>query len=119
MSELRLEQVTENLIFKWRDAIKDALRMNLKVDFAMEHLRKVARAFIGLMERRKLDDMASGIPSLEGQFSAGKRSIVRYLKCPRYIWMLLKSSLARLSSGVCFESLPTRGVAYARNRSPI
>ncbi|KAK8644886.1 hypothetical protein V6N13_118748 [Hibiscus sabdariffa] len=63
---------TVKKIIEWRDAIKDALRMNLKVDFAMEHLRKVARAYIGLMERRKLDDMASGIPSLEGQFSAGK-----------------------------------------------
>ncbi|GMJ05809.1 hypothetical protein HRI_004250100 [Hibiscus trionum] len=72
MSELRLEQVTENMILKWRDAIKDALRVRFKVDFAMEHLKKVACAYIGLMERRKLDSMASKISNLEAQLSVGK-----------------------------------------------
>ncbi|XP_039031718.1 uncharacterized protein LOC120166536 [Hibiscus syriacus] len=73
MSDLRLEQVTEDLILKWRDAIKDALRINFKVEFAMEHLKKVARAYIGLMEHRKLmDNMASRISNLEAQPSDGK-----------------------------------------------
>ncbi|XP_017604739.1 uncharacterized protein LOC108451576 [Gossypium arboreum] len=34
MHDLRLEQITECRILKWRDAVKDALRMNFKVDFS-------------------------------------------------------------------------------------
>ncbi|KAH1063609.1 hypothetical protein J1N35_028596 [Gossypium stocksii] len=41
----------------WRDATKDAVRINFKVDFTVEHLKKIACAYIGLMECRKLDNM--------------------------------------------------------------
>ncbi|KAB2086606.1 hypothetical protein ES319_A04G044100v1 [Gossypium barbadense] len=72
MSNLRLEHVTEDLILKWRDAIKDALRINFKVDFAMEHLKKIACAYIGLMERQKLDSAGLRISKLEAELSAAK-----------------------------------------------
>ncbi|TYG71478.1 hypothetical protein ES288_D05G400000v1 [Gossypium darwinii] len=72
MSNLRLEHVTEDLILKWRDAIKDALRVNFKVDFAMEHLKKIACAYIGLMERQKLDSAGLRISKLEAELSAAK-----------------------------------------------
>ncbi|OMO67602.1 hypothetical protein COLO4_30083 [Corchorus olitorius] len=41
MDDLRLEEVTENKMLKWRDVIKDALRLKFNVQFAMEHLRKL------------------------------------------------------------------------------
>ncbi|KAG4149595.1 hypothetical protein ERO13_D05G343433v2 [Gossypium hirsutum] len=72
MSNLRLEHVTEDLILKWRDAIKDALRINFKVDFAMEHLKKIACAYIGLMERQKLDSAGLRISKLEAELSIAK-----------------------------------------------
>ncbi|KAL1102615.1 hypothetical protein V6Z11_D05G377200 [Gossypium hirsutum] len=72
MSNLRLEHVTEDLILKWRDAIKDALRINFKVDFAMEHLKKIACAYIGLMERQKLDSAGLRISKLEAALSTAK-----------------------------------------------
>ncbi|XP_017603550.1 uncharacterized protein LOC108450437 [Gossypium arboreum] len=73
MSNLQLEQVTEDLILKWRDAIKDALRINFNVDFAMEHLKKIACAYIGLMELRKLDNVGLRISKLESELSAEKK----------------------------------------------
>lgn len=47
MEDLELHQVTETKMLKWRDAIKDALRVNFKVEFAMSHLKKIARAYFG------------------------------------------------------------------------
>ncbi|MBA0721748.1 hypothetical protein Golax_009257 [Gossypium laxum] len=73
MHDLRLEQITECRILKWRDAIKDALRMNFKVDFAMEHLKKIACACIGLMERQRLEEVALRISKLEAELSANKK----------------------------------------------
>ncbi|KAA3453088.1 Ocs element-binding factor 1 [Gossypium australe] len=73
MHDLRLEQITECRILKWRDAIKDALRMNFKVNFAMEHLKKIACAYIGLMERQRLEEVALRISKLEAELSASKK----------------------------------------------
>ncbi|XP_039072155.1 uncharacterized protein LOC120219409 [Hibiscus syriacus] len=73
MSDLRLEHVTEGLILKWRDVIKDALCMNFKVEFAMEHLKKIACAYIGRMEHSK-------ILKLEAQLSATKEEHSKILK---------------------------------------
>ncbi|KAH1064018.1 hypothetical protein J1N35_029005, partial [Gossypium stocksii] len=50
MRNLRQEQVTEGLMLKWRVAIKDVLCINFKVDFAMEHLKKISCAYISSME---------------------------------------------------------------------
>ncbi|TYJ01674.1 hypothetical protein E1A91_A13G170600v1 [Gossypium mustelinum] len=47
MEDLELHQVTETKMLKWRDAIKDALRVNFKVEFAMSHLKKIAQAYFG------------------------------------------------------------------------
>ena len=49
MEDLQLDQVTEKKMLKWRDAIKDALRINFNVDFAMHHLIGIARAYFGRM----------------------------------------------------------------------
>ncbi|KAB2086617.1 hypothetical protein ES319_A04G044300v1 [Gossypium barbadense] len=73
MHDLRLEQITECRILKWRDAIKIALRGNFKVNFAMEHLKKIACAYIGLMEHQRLEEVALRISKLEAELSASKK----------------------------------------------
>ncbi|XVE63411.1 hypothetical protein DITRI_Ditri07aG0018300 [Diplodiscus trichospermus] len=47
MEDLELHHVTEEKLLKWRDAIKDALRINFKVGFAMHHLKRIACAYFG------------------------------------------------------------------------
>lgn len=64
MEDLELHQITEEKLLKWRDAIKDALRINFKVDFAMHHLKKIARAYfgrIGSQVLQTLDDKLSAL----------------------------------------------------------
>ncbi|MBA0866873.1 hypothetical protein Goshw_025244, partial [Gossypium schwendimanii] len=72
MTNLRHEQVTEGLMLKWRDAIKNVLRINFKVDFAMEHLKKISFAYISSMERQKLENVGLRISKLEAKLSAMK-----------------------------------------------
>ncbi|XVE58078.1 hypothetical protein DITRI_Ditri04bG0141600 [Diplodiscus trichospermus] len=50
MSSLQLEHVDDKKILLWRDAINGALFMNFKVEFAIEHSKKIARAYFGLKE---------------------------------------------------------------------
>ncbi|KAB2043947.1 hypothetical protein ES319_D01G055400v1 [Gossypium barbadense] len=75
MNDLRLEEITEDRILKWRDAIKDALRISFKVDFAMEHLKKIACAYIGQIERQKLKDLAMRISRLEDDLNFRKQEL--------------------------------------------
>ncbi|MBA0566861.1 hypothetical protein Golob_011635 [Gossypium lobatum] len=72
MTNLRHEQVTEGLMLKWRDAIKNVLRINFKVDFAMEHLKKISFAYISSMERQILENVGLRISKLEAKLSAMK-----------------------------------------------
>ncbi|XP_007016050.2 PREDICTED: uncharacterized protein LOC18590454 isoform X1 [Theobroma cacao] len=48
MGDLSLEQVTEEVMLKWRDAITDADRSACDVEFAMKHLEKIAYGYFGL-----------------------------------------------------------------------
>ncbi|OMO93089.1 hypothetical protein COLO4_17130 [Corchorus olitorius] len=48
MDDLKLEQVDEDKIVLWRDAINSALNVQFKVDFFKEHLKRIARAYFGL-----------------------------------------------------------------------
>ncbi|KAK8368665.1 hypothetical protein V6Z12_A01G057400 [Gossypium hirsutum] len=80
MNDLRLEEITEDRILKWRDAIKDALRISFKVDFAMEHLKKIAYAYIGQIERQKLKDLAMRISRLEDDLNFRKQELAKAYK---------------------------------------
>ncbi|KAH1120827.1 hypothetical protein J1N35_003987 [Gossypium stocksii] len=77
MNDLRLEEITEDRILKWRDAIKDALRISFKVDFAMEHLKKIACAYISQIERQKLKDLAMRISRLEDDLNFRKQELAK------------------------------------------
>ncbi|XVF13533.1 hypothetical protein REPUB_Repub08aG0216000 [Reevesia pubescens] len=59
MDDLKLEQVDETKIFLWRDAINSALNVQFKVDFAIEHLKKIARAYFGFkaMEEKSNEEL--------------------------------------------------------------
>ncbi|MBA0624682.1 hypothetical protein Godav_009987 [Gossypium davidsonii] len=72
ITNLRHELVTEGLMLKWRDAIKNVLRIKFKVDFAMEHLKKISCAYISSMERQKLENVGLRISKLEAKLSAMK-----------------------------------------------
>ncbi|XP_021288798.1 uncharacterized protein LOC110419980 isoform X2 [Herrania umbratica] len=73
MEDLQLEQVTENKMIKWRDTIKDALRINFSVGFAMEHLKKIARAYFGLPGSTLLYNMDARISKLEAEVNHWKK----------------------------------------------
>ncbi|XP_022749321.1 uncharacterized protein LOC111298868 [Durio zibethinus] len=65
MEDLKLQQVTEEKLLKWRDAIKDALRINFKVDFAMHHLKRIARAYFGFIGSQELQSMDDKLDALK------------------------------------------------------
>ncbi|XVF10973.1 hypothetical protein REPUB_Repub07fG0229000 [Reevesia pubescens] len=57
MDELKeLKDVTLTKLRVWRDAILDAFQIKLKVEFAMEHLMKIARAYVGSKAYPRLDE---------------------------------------------------------------
>ncbi|OMO79829.1 hypothetical protein CCACVL1_13392 [Corchorus capsularis] len=68
MNELRLEDIDEEKMLLWRDAINNALNMNFKVEFAMNHLKKIARAYFGLKASNDRSDQDQ-IKSLEQMMS--------------------------------------------------
>ncbi|XP_022717221.1 uncharacterized protein LOC111275884 isoform X6 [Durio zibethinus] len=72
MDDLQLEQVTEKKMLRWRDAIKDALRINFNVRFAMEHLKKVACAYFGLIGCILLQSIDARISQLEAEVNDWK-----------------------------------------------
>ncbi|KAB2043948.1 hypothetical protein ES319_D01G055500v1 [Gossypium barbadense] len=73
MEHLRLEEVTEDIILKWRDVIKDAFRLGFNVAFAMEHLKKVAFAYIGQRGCKLLNYIDSKISTLEAEVNDWKK----------------------------------------------
>ena len=72
MDDLQLDQVTEKKMLKWRDTIKDALRINFNVRFAMEHLKKIARAYFGQIGCLLLQCIDATISQLEAQVNDWK-----------------------------------------------
>ncbi|KAG4134828.1 hypothetical protein ERO13_D08G180600v2 [Gossypium hirsutum] len=59
MDDLELDQVNETKFLLWRDAINNALNLQFNVDFAIEHLFKIARAYFGFiaMEGKSGEEM--------------------------------------------------------------
>ena len=72
MDDLQLAQVTVKKMFKWRDTIKDALRLSFNVRFAMEHLKKIARAYFGRMGYLQLQSIDARISQLEAEVNDWK-----------------------------------------------
>ncbi|XVE50121.1 hypothetical protein DITRI_Ditri01bG0136400 [Diplodiscus trichospermus] len=72
MGDLKLEQVTEEKMLKWRDTIKDALFIKFDVSFAMEHLKKIARAYFGLKSHLWLQNIHKNISQLEAEVNNWK-----------------------------------------------
>lgn len=53
MNNLQLEQIDKTKILLWRNAINCALNINFRVEFAIRHLKKIARAYYGLKAQRE------------------------------------------------------------------
>ncbi|GKV24597.1 hypothetical protein SLEP1_g34187 [Rubroshorea leprosula] len=73
MGDLSLEQVTEGKMLKWRDAIKDALRIEFEAEFAMEHLKKIACGYFGLKARSEVESIDIKISKLEAHLNGLKK----------------------------------------------
>ncbi|XP_017972704.1 PREDICTED: uncharacterized protein LOC18606762 isoform X1 [Theobroma cacao] len=71
MDELQLESIDEKKMLLWRDAINSALNINFKVDFAIEHLKKIGRAYFGLKARndQELRSIEEKISTLQIELS--------------------------------------------------
>ncbi|OMO53153.1 hypothetical protein COLO4_36825 [Corchorus olitorius] len=61
MDNTPLYDLSHEILTKWSSPIKNACRLGLKVDFALDHLRTVTRAFLGgkassssLLEKRNI-----------------------------------------------------------------
>ncbi|XP_039001520.1 uncharacterized protein LOC120127751 [Hibiscus syriacus] len=107
MNDLRIEEVTEHIILKWRDAIKDALRINFEVDFALEHLKKIARAYIGQMERRKVKDLIMKISMLEDDLSSKKQELAKIYKQSKVYIDVADDFNGKFVGSGMFQSLDT------------
>lgn len=57
MSSLTLAQVEQKKMITWNHAIKDALNIDFKVQFAKTHLEKIAYAYFGLAAQADNDDV--------------------------------------------------------------
>lgn len=64
MGDLSLKQVSEETLFKWRDAIKDARRIGCDVEFAWKHLQTIAYAYFGLKARNYRNSLEQRIANL-------------------------------------------------------
>ncbi|XP_039022903.1 uncharacterized protein LOC120155415 [Hibiscus syriacus] len=107
MNDLRIEEVTEDRILKWRDTIKDALRISFEVEFALKHLKKIARAYIGLTERLKVKDLIMKISMLEDDLSSKKHELAKIYKQSKvYIDVADDFNGNFVGSGMC-QSLDT------------
>ncbi|XVF04331.1 hypothetical protein REPUB_Repub05bG0073200 [Reevesia pubescens] len=73
MEHLQLEEVTEDKMLKWRDVIKDALRLDFKVTFAMDHLKKIACAYFGRSGCLLLQCIDARISNLEAEVNEWKK----------------------------------------------
>ncbi|KAK6263310.1 hypothetical protein QUC31_009126 [Theobroma cacao] len=71
MDELQLESIDEKKMLLWRDAINSALNINFKVNFAIEHLKKIGRAYFGLKARndQELRSIEEKISTLQIELS--------------------------------------------------
>ncbi|XP_021297498.1 uncharacterized protein LOC110426581 [Herrania umbratica] len=71
MDELQLESIDQNKMLLWGDAINSALNINFKVDFAIEHLKKIGHAYFGFKARndQELRSLEEKIPTLQTELS--------------------------------------------------
>lgn len=90
MGDTSLEQVTEELIFKWRDCIAEAKRIKFNVDFATEHLKKIAKSYLNRKACNELSCIDKKIEVLEIELDDLKRE--KLVKLEMYSSQLLPAS---------------------------
>ncbi|XP_017982081.1 PREDICTED: uncharacterized protein LOC18590455 isoform X2 [Theobroma cacao] len=75
MSNLSLEQVSEEVMLKWRDAIKDANGLNCDAKFAMEDLKKIAYGYFGIKAESDSEILKQRMTSLKTEVLALKTEL--------------------------------------------
>ncbi|GMJ10137.1 hypothetical protein HRI_004682900 [Hibiscus trionum] len=115
MECLQLGEVTERIMLKWRDVIKDALRLNFDVTFAMEHLKTIACAYFGLTGHRLLQDIGAKISTLEAEMKEWKEKHTRiYTKSQMSIGAAEKFIGVPVSTGL-FPPSSSNRIMHCRN----
>ncbi|OMO84386.1 Phospholipase-like protein [Corchorus capsularis] len=97
MDDLPLHQVTEETVFKWRDAIKDAMRVGCDVEFAWKHLETIAYAYFGLKARNDRKGLEQSIAKL----TQVEKSLRQELEMKVNEVKVLKAKEEELSSPQC------------------
>ncbi|XP_021297493.1 uncharacterized protein LOC110426572 isoform X1 [Herrania umbratica] len=93
MNEVQLEQVDLDKMILWRDAINSGLSIGFKGNFAIEHLKKIARAYFGAKARNDQE-----LKSLEERMSELKAELYALEK-------MHDSIIESKSSEMCRECL--------------
>ncbi|WRX16856.1 hypothetical protein QQP08_009343 [Theobroma cacao] len=76
MNELQLEQVNLDKIILWRNAINSGLSIGFKGNFAIEHLKKIARAYFGYRELKSLEERISELKAKLYDLEKKRNSII-------------------------------------------
>ncbi|TYJ23237.1 hypothetical protein E1A91_A08G177500v1 [Gossypium mustelinum] len=66
MDDLKLDQVNETKILLWRDAINNAHNLQFGVDFAIKHLKRIARAYIGFKAMKRKSNTKDTLNNKDG-----------------------------------------------------
>ncbi|MBA0786982.1 hypothetical protein Gotri_027920 [Gossypium trilobum] len=66
MDDLKLDQVNETKILLWRDAINNAHNLQFGVGFAIKHLKRIARAYIGFKAMKRKSNTKDMLNNKDG-----------------------------------------------------
>ncbi|XVF51263.1 hypothetical protein PTKIN_Ptkin04bG0170800 [Pterospermum kingtungense] len=82
MDDLKLDQIDENKMLFWRDAINNGLMIGIKCDFAIDHLKNIAFAYYGRGsdQEEQLECIQQRMPELNIQLCASEWTHARKLE---------------------------------------
>lgn len=69
MDELKLDQIDEGKMLFWRDAVNSCLSNEIRCDFAIDHLKNIARAYYGLKAWNERGNDEKEVESIEQRMS--------------------------------------------------
>ncbi|EOY33673.1 Fiber protein Fb17 [Theobroma cacao] len=101
MRNLPPEQVTEEIMLKWRDAINDAKGLRCDTEFAMKYLRKFAQGYFGLKANNDRKNLEQRMTILKTEEEVLKKELQKKTSEMKF----LKSKQEDLTSEQCKDCL--------------
>ncbi|WRX34322.1 hypothetical protein QQP08_026809 [Theobroma cacao] len=101
MRNLPPEQVTEEIMLKWRDAINDAKGLRCDTEFAMKYLRKFAQGYFGLKANNDRKNLERRMTILKTEEEVLKKELKKKTSEMKF----LKSKQEDLTSEQCKDCL--------------